>query len=266
MTGFTELLRHTIRTRSPRDVAWRYNAKVDGRALAESLGVPVPTLIDGPKSILKMRPLVDRGFVVKPNKGHSARGVLALVPFGDGWYRNLVTPLTKPQTWGKWREAALSSKKLPSETRADRVKAPWLMEELIGDGITTPDEWKFFGFADGSVPVVRQRKIRADGVSVNRFWEVWDTTLIPIDGSIESRREIDETLEPPPSEMAALMIRYASMIARAASRPFARIDFLVDQFGQPYFGEVTPEPSAGRREIYGEWDRILGRHWLKAMS
>lgn len=264
MSDFNDLLRQAIARRPPSHPAWRYNSKLKGRQLAESWYVPVPRLLQGPCSIMNMRPPESGSFVVKPNKGHSGRGVLALVPAGDDLFVNLLQPAVEPSTWGRWRHLAMGTKKLPSVTNNDRVRHPWIMEELIGE-TTTPDEWKFYGFADGSLPLVRQRRVRPDGVSANRFWQVASDHFTPVNEDVETRRFIDDSLTAPSALQSRLLIARARRIAQAACRPFARVDFLLDSDGESYFGEVTPEPSAGKREILEPWNTILGDHWATAI-
>lgn len=261
MTGFYELLRRAIRERPADHEIWRYNSKLAGRRLAESLGIPVPALIARPAPIMRLDPpSPPRPFVLKPNRGHSSRGVLLLVPAEEGRWLDLLSGDT--HSWGRWRELALRTKREPTETQADRVRPPWLMEELVGDGTRPPAEWKLYAFADGSVPLARQRQA-LPGASSSRtarccFWEPDPGGWKRVEGEIESDRACDPTL--PASQHQAAMLEIASTLGRAAARPFIRVD-LLEGVGGPVFGELTPEPSAGRRRFVPEWDARLGEHW-----
>lgn len=257
---FHELLNDAIATRPRSHPVYRYNPKLEGRALAESLGVRIPAMLSGPGPIMSLQ-CPDGPFVLKPAKGHSARGVLCLTPDGrqrgQQWWRDLLTG--KTHTWGRWRELALKAKKLPSITEGDHVGPPWWLEELLGDGQSMPMEWKFYCFADGTVPLVRQKRAVPGGYETE-FWAITDSGWSRL-GLIEDNRKRHARL-PPPTDPQALLDA-ARAIGKEAARPFIRVD-MYEVDGVPYFGEVTPEPSAGKGRFTPAWERRLGQHWAAA--
>jgi len=227
---------------------WTHNDKMSGRALAESAGVPVPTLLAGPGP-LKDLPLPDGPFVVKPVRGSSMLGVRVLVPESEGRHRDLVSGRTR--RWGGWREELYKVK--GQGYNRDTVRNPWILEALIGDGTTLPEDWKVYCL-HGTAHLVRQ--INRTGRTVRS--RSWTAEWTPALNALRSR-PCDTSLPPP--RHGPELIAAAEAIARLHGTVFVRVD-LYDADDGPVFGEVTPNPAAGKRPLSPEWEQRLADVWL----
>lgn len=251
MASFQELLERAIASRGRDHPVWDHNSKMAGRALAERLGVRVPELIDGPASVEVLTPPTDRGFVLKPVTGSTARGVFCLVP-ADGRYRELLSG--RRMSWGRVKIEAYAAKRASFDFAADRVRHPWILEALIG-GDRLVDDWK--AYCIGGEPVLWRQIRRSRTVAVK-----WWTEDFTDAGEITEHWTYDATLEPP-SDPASMVVS-ARAIAREVAGPFVRVDLYDD--GGAVFGEITPHPAGGKRShrFAPEVDEALGERWLAA--
>lgn len=260
--SFNRLMAELIATRTPDDPIWQYNDKLGGRRLAESRGIRVPELLQGPCSIEDLHPLTDRPFVVKPVRGCSALGVFVLTPW-DGpaptderwWWESLRQRILR---WGDVRRAAYQAKaERPwSAGHPDAVGHPWIMEEdITGTGGMLPYDWKAY-CVGGRVELVRQISRRGRKHAVKSWWP---GAIAWVDaGVIDGQSTVDPTMPPPlhPREL----IDMAEMIAVRIPGPFVRVD-MYDTASGPVFGEITPHPAGGRIQFTSEWDMRLGAAW-----
>lgn len=248
--SFQALLERAIATRGRDHPVWEHNSKTAGRRLAESVGVRVPALLGGPASVESLTP-PDHPFVLKPVTGSTAQGVFLLVPEA-GKFRELLSG--RLLSWVKVKEAAYKAKHQAFDFPADRVRHPWILEELIGPPV--PDDWKAYCFG-GRVELFRQ--IHREGRRVRVKW--WTPDFSDA-GEITDHWTYDPELSPPFDEQG--LVDAAELIAPLVDSPFIRVD-LYDDAG-PVFGEITPHPAGGRHtgRFVDVWDRRLGEAWLAA--
>lgn len=240
---FTDL----VAAQAERPETWLHNDKLQGRALAVAAGVPVPVLLGGPRPLKDMS-LPDVPFVVKPVRGSSMLGVRVLIPEADGRYRDLISGRTR--RWGGWCEELYRAK--GQGYNRDTVSNPWILEELVGDGISLPEDWKVY-CVHGTAHLIRQ--IRRTTRTRSRSWAAdWTPAL----NALRSR-PCDTSLPPP--QHGPELVAAAEAIAALHGTTFVRVD-LYDTASGPVFGEVTPHPAAGKRPLSPEWEQRLADAWL----
>lgn len=240
---FTDL----IAAQAERPETWTHNDKIAGRALASAAGVPVPALLSGPAP-LKDLTLPDAPFVVKPVRGSSMLGVRALIPEPEARYRDLISGRTR--RWGGWREELYRAK--GQGYNRDTVSNPWILEALVGDGLTLPDDWKVY-CVHGKAHLVRHLRREPAGMRSRSWTADWSPALNALPS-----RPCDTTLAPP--QHGPALIAAAEAIARLHGTVFVRVD-LYDTADGPVFGEVTPHPAAGKRPLSPEWEQRLADAW-----
>ena len=96
MISYTDLLVAWHAKAGPDHPIWRRNSKMEGRRLAEWLGIRTPTLLAGLAELDDL-PLPMVPFVLKPNNGFGGKGTLLLNPLG-GDCLNMRTGI-----WDSWQ-------------------------------------------------------------------------------------------------------------------------------------------------------------------
>lgn len=261
--SYHDLMAATMAERGFDHPIWKLNDKVTARGLAYLADVRAPAILQGPCSLRRMTP-PDEPAVIKPLNGCSARGVVFLVPDGDGYYN----PRTGGHlTWAEAVDCALAAKHTATNERLiarghpDAVRPPWLLEEMIRDAETggLPADWKAYCFG-GRARVILQAHRSADG-RLRMQW--WDREWNALGDICPNRRyTVDPTLRPPRDPDA--MITAMDAIAELVDSPFIRVDLYEDAQG-PVFGEITPCPTGNTSRFTPEWDRKLGEAWLAAL-
>lgn len=253
MTDYTDLLNAWHEQAGPDHPIWRYNGKMEGRALAESLGIRVAKLLGGPATLDELRP-PDHPFALKPVSGHGGKGVLLLEPVRSGsLHRNMMTEITAP--WETWAQtvAQATEEWVDERTPQDKVAGPWILEEFVGTLVADYNVW----VVDGRAMLVHKR-MWVGGAWHHRAWagdgtdagNIWGDTSIPFSPL------------PEPRDLPSL-IEASEEIAGEVEGPAIRVDFYEDAVGV-VFGEITPHSSAGRHRFSDEWERRLGEAWPKA--
>lgn len=221
----------------------KYNSKLAGRVLAESLGVPTHRLFQ----VGKMADLVppDEPFVLKPNSGSSSIGVFPLIPRDDGTYVDAWNG--KRGRWGYWMKRAYEAKRPNIAPLWDQPSHPWLIEEY-----RPAIEYKVYAFHGEVGFVMQYRRVRR-GRYVIKYWSPdWEHI-----GDISQKWPYDSTLPPP--ENGDVILENAAKVSAALPAPFAR----VDMYEGGIFGEITPRPG-GKTRYVDEWDQRLGEMWVRA--
>jgi hypothetical protein len=126
-----------------------------------------------------------------------------------------------------------------------------VVEEMIGDGVSAPADYKFFMFHGRPAMVV---------VDQDRFTRHTSTMLTPDwrEYDISGRFEFAAELPPRPANYDRML-----EIAQKLSTDFAfvRVD-LYNVDGRIYFGELTHNPGGGLVRLQPrEFDRALGELW-----
>lgn len=251
MTGFRNRLLTLIASRDQHDPVWRHNAKLDGRRLAQSLGIRVPDLLDVAPIAQLAQP--DRTACLKPNRGCAGAGVHLLAP-APGGYRNLLTG--EHHTWAQVVERAERTEGKPNPNPHETVAGPWLLETAVLPD-RPPYDWKAFTIGGRVAFIMQMQRQPVDGrlVTTQCGWtpdgervDVWEKPAYPVD------------LELPPPRFLRALIDTAEQVAEQIAGPFVRVDMYEDEHG-PIFGEITPHPADGRPVYRREWDRKLGAMW-----
>jgi hypothetical protein len=239
-----------------REPVFEVNAKPEGRAFAESLGIRVPGLLAGPVLLdeLALGELPDR-FVLKPIEGASSRGVFLLHRIGLDRYVSLLDDREELD------EAAVRARIAPL-VEAGRIAAEMIVEELVHDGPPEaprpPADWRFFCFY-GEVGFVMARSVgfkrRAADMGFRFFGPDWSCL-----GPLRSDVRHDPDLEPP--RHAEELLAVAARLSAAIPRPMVRID-LFDGADGSVFNEITPLPG-GQLTFSGGYDERFGALWEAA--
>jgi hypothetical protein len=235
------------------DAVWAYNAKDTGAALARSLGVRTPTLLEEPCRLVSLREPEGR-CVVKPVHGASSRGVLALVPQDDGRWLDLNDLEAGARDWETLRGY------LQQLVNTRQVSDRFLVEELI-DGPSQgelPLDWKLV-CVGGEVAFSWARDRRNSRALTDsryrHFSRQWEDL-----GPLRYPDRHDPTIPEPhhPDELVAV----AELIAQALPTIFVRVD-LFDPPSGVVFGEITPQ-SGSALWVGPELDREYGERWDRA--
>ena len=243
------------------DAVWQYNSKPAGAQLAQRLGLRVPEKLSEPVPLDALVLQDWRRCVIKPTGGASARGVVPIVPAGDGEWIDLFALELGPQSWDQIRSG------LAELVEAGRIEPNFFLEEMV-DGPSEhelPYDWKLV-CVGGEVVLAycRDARNRRPGrYSMYRYWSGdWEDL-----GRVHHPDRIDPSLPPPlhPQEMT----RAAQTVARHLDVDFVRVDLFEDTDGV-LFSEVTPQP--GGVLWYGDeldrrfgtlWDRAEARSWAR---
>jgi hypothetical protein len=255
--SFTRLL-HDRCKRPMDEEEQRLCYKAEGREFAAERGVPVAEMIQDRTPLEGLRePEVDR-FVIKPNRGCTARAIIVAERIAPDLIRNHlgqnVHGWDDSRTWDQW---------------ASWLR--WCMRRDAGSPGPYPDEWVVEAWASddpqpmeygvycvgGHAQFVRQVDRgghrpgpRARVCNWTRDWE-------PAGGVLKSRKR--EVPLPLPDHPVSI-VQYAEWLARDWPGPFVRVDFLEAAHG-PVFLELTPRPAGGRITVNEPWDTIMGEAW-----
>lgn len=181
-------------------------------------------------------------WVLKPAKGAANRGVYPIIKKNGKLFNCFEKKYMK---FTQIKQACKNS---------DGTKAPYIVEQFIGSDL--PYNWEMYCFR-GEVGLVRQRE---NTDRKGKLFKFWDTDFNDI-GLIEpSKKDILKPELPEPKRKQEL-IDAAKHISSKLPYPFVRLDFYEDD--KIYLGEITMHPGIGNQFIE-EWDRKLGKMWLKA--
>lgn len=230
---------------------WGWETKLGGRALADSVGVPAPSLLH----LISDHESIPWGelpseFVLKTNRGWSARGVYVLRRQGGLFVdylraRRLISAEEIVRELNEARELGLVS---PS---------PMLVEEaLFQDDIPTTS-WLVYAFY-GDIQIVRRvERDRVRGVW-NGYFDADGQSLGDI---YPGGRRYDATLGGPADSRE--LHELAKKLSIAVRIPFVRVDLLEFE-NRFWFGELTPMPGSSR--FRRDLDVRLGRAWEQAAA
>lgn len=222
-------------------------SKLRGRALAESAGVGVPRLLDGPVSAEDMKlETYGPGFVIKPDWGTSSRGVLVLQRTGENEYRDLMDGVTLNDAGVKTE--VLRRMETSGRGRTDQL----IVEESIADEDQRPDEWKIFAFY-GEVGLIQQIN-RNMTPSVMHWYDAQGGDL----GKVRTDVKFAPSLKPPTNLPG--LLDAARTLSLAVPTGFVRVDLFERSNGEIALGELCLIPGG---DIYFRkgWDRRLGKMW-----
>jgi hypothetical protein len=184
-------------------------------------------------------------FVVKPTDGYFSRGVFAVA---DGWSVFDGEPFSR----------ARAASTIRSLAERGVVSGPVVVEELLADEDSVPDDWKVYAF-HGQVELVLQKRMNGSRDPSDWRYKWWDGSLEAV-GPIRWDMTHDPSL-PAPRRPEAL-ITMASEVSLALDTPFVRVD-LFDCTDGVFLGELTPRPG-GKHVFAEEWDVRLGAAWEDA--
>lgn len=229
---------------------WDIEDKLKGYRFADRHGIDRPRVLgvyDDVGSLL-WDALPD-DFVIKPRRGASNMGVLALTRTGSRTFWDVM----RARTWN----VVEVDDYLSGLAASRRVSGELLVEELIwaphGHGMV-PRDWKVLCFG-GSVQVVIQRDLRQRARSADWRFKYWDRDFAAL-GPVKDAARFDPDL-PPPADPPGL-IAFAERAARMTRLPFLRVDVFESSRGL-LLGEFTPLPGG---QIYSAaMDVHLGRVW-----
>jgi hypothetical protein len=227
--------------RKEHPVARRMLDKVRCRALLVEIGAPVVERFELIESIDRLTPsMLQRPTVVKPRRGFNNRGVAALVPLGDGYWREMLSGVVLDFEGVRGRLAAAALR----HTLPDA----WIVEDLVeGESPGVPvDDVKLCMFGEQ----LACSFVRSNGP---RGYRWFDADWQPVDTGVHPAH-----LEPSIPAPAARdhLAEIARTISARLPVPFVRVDFLVGH-KQIVVGELTPYPG-WYLDFTPEWDQTLG--------
>lgn len=223
-------------------------SKLNARGLAESAGVLVPDLVDGPVSVDDLR-LDDYGdsFVVKPNWGATSRGVFVLERRGDDFLNLMDGSILSP---ADVKERIIRDIAASGRGRSDEL----IVERSMAVNGVRPFEWKVFMFY-GEVGYTQANE-RVDGPVVSKYYgSEWEDL-----GRIRTDRRHSSDLRLPNQPEAILDA--ARRVSLEVPTGFIRVDIFESDAG-PVLGEVCLLPG-GDHYYRGGLDRSFGQMWLDA--
>lgn len=258
---FTEHLRALIAARAEGECSgvMDYTGKLEGRALAEGLGIRTPRIISGPCGLQDWPDDPHRSVVIKPVDGCNARGVFPLL-FDGEVYAPAWDTTDGSAPWPEWKIRARAQRRKSQDGPAP-FDGPWIVEELL----TSPDggvvfDWKCYCIW-GRCIWIRQHHKTGRSSNACRV-RSWTPDFGPIDEPLIQKKQPDPTLPPPRHgpEIVDAAEAIATALRDRTGTPFVRIDMYEDNDG-PLFGEITPHPSGGRQVYHEAWDQALGCVW-----
>jgi len=235
--------------RKEHPAARRMFDKVEARRQLEELAAPLVPCFELIGPLDRLHPSMLRTpTVIKPRRGYSDRGVLALQPLGGGRWRELLRERDLDFEGIRGQLAtALLTLNLPDA---------WIIEDLFpGDPPgTAVDDVKLCLFDDE----LACSFVRSNGP---RGYQWFDARWQPVDTGLHSMKLNPRIAAPP---LRDELTEAARAIARQLRLPFIRVDFLANRTGF-VIGELTPYPG-WYRDFTPEWDMILGMHYERAES
>lgn len=233
--------------RKEHPAARRMFDKVEARRQLEELRAPLVPRFELIGGLDRLEPSMLRTpTVIKPRRGYSDRGVLALHPLGGGRWRELL----------RERELDFEGVRGQLATALLTLDLPdaWIIEDLMpGDPPgTAVDDIKLSLFDDELVCSF----VRSNGP---RGYQWFDAQWRPVDTGVHALN-LNPAIPVPP--LRDELTEAAQAIARQLRLPYLRVDFLVNRTGF-VVGELTPYPG-WYRGFAPEWDRILGMHYAHA--
>jgi hypothetical protein len=242
--SFQQLYQQWVQNRT--HPIWQHNPKTAGRALAQSLGIPVPTLYGSSsrtEALPEIMATAPGPFVIKPNNGSTARGVIPLTWHEEG-YRCLWTD--KVQSGGAWTREMVAQVQRDTGGHSDTARAPWLVEQAIMDGDRLSDDIRVYVVGGTVAWVHRSRRDKGKA----RWYANWDRvgSILPqaqVDYTAKMRREYFEHDRP---VWFPYIVEDAEAVAATVCAPFVRVDFYTDA-AEHYFGELTPCPGPLTKDL-----------------
>ena len=257
------------------DFPWSLDGKLEGKAFAESAGIPVPRTLQMIDSLamLEQLQLWKRCFV-KPSDMHSAKGTFALVRLsssgligsGSGVFQNLLWPRRTVSREdvitchrSAWREFSEHNRRIPHAVIVeDLVRSP------LGE-FAIPLDVKFY-FVAGEIRFVVVINRNCPGGARYGFW---DRNMQPTHGLLRSCR-VRVTDEAPARRNWVALVDAATALGERLETPFASID-LYDSDDGPVFGEFTPAPGGAfawalGKQGFWEFDEGLLDHWWSLIA
>lgn len=236
---FTEKVNWRILNDRRENIAWTCD-KLRVKEHAASFGVATPKTLWSGTDVRELRDVdLPANWVLKPN--HRS----GLVHFGHGPAEDIRGLQQLTADWlGELQGEELG------EWAYTQARPLLLAEEMLGDGVTAPSDYRFFTF-DG-VPRYVQVEFDAHGAHSRSFytadWQMVDAVQVyPKGEPIEQPKNYGE------------MLRVAGEIGSAFD--FVRVD-LYNIDGDIYLGEVTPYPTGGLMPFRPRsFDRELGACW-----
>lgn len=256
--SFDRLLRQARRW--PADhPAWRYDRKLAGRALAESLGIRVPVLLSGPGFLATLEP-PDPGLpaVLKPDAGSTGRGVLLLAPTAGGWRLPGGTVLAWPAVLDLARQAMAGNERRRVH---DQIHGPWFVEASATPDASPPISYRLHTMRYGVELVTAGHNPGV--VGGDKRVNAWDPAdrWRQVHPWARTKATVDTSLPRPVHGEA--MIDAARRYLAAVGSTYMRVDFYEDAAGL-LFAEQTPVPTWGKTRHTLEWDRRMGAAWLRS--
>jgi len=236
-------------SRKEHPVARRMLDKVHCRRLLEELGAPLVQRFELVASIDLLEPqMITTPTVIKPRRGSNNRGVLALLPLGEGLWRELLGNVVLDFEAVRGRMAA-------AVLRHD-VPDSWIIEDLV-EGVISGvpvDDVKLCVFGD----VLACSFVRSNAP---RGYRWFDEHWRPVDTGVHPAH-LQPTIPAPATR--AHLTDLAQAIGARLPVPFVRVDFLVGA-NKTVVGELTPYPG-WYRDFTPEWDTILGMHYQRSAT
>lgn len=123
------------------------------------------------------------------------------------------------------------------------LKPRVIVEEMLGDGVTPPEDYKFMCF-DGEPEYVQVHRKDGKQSTIDLYTAYGE--LLPGAGKVGYANSKAPHID---RAKLAAMVPIARNLARAVGAPYVRID-LYHVGGKVYFGEITFFDSAGFRDFY----------------
>lgn len=227
------------------DPIWRFNDKLEGRRLAERVGVPVAGLIGTYPDLASLDLRSAIPIVVKPTGGSTSRGVYPLAPS------------TTTSSYSIFHGRDVSHRDIQRELsellRRRLIAPPFLVEELVAPrgGLEVPDDWKLYVIG-GRVELVLQKRNNSSSRVKDASLKWYDRGGTDLGRVADGRHDADL----PSTASLPKMVEHAEAIAQAIGTTFVRVD-LLDGLHHPTFGEITPEPG-GLQLLREDVDVALG--------
>lgn len=273
MKTFTEHMQQLIERRNRGELRgiMQYTGKLEGRALAEELGIAVPRLVAGPFDLEEWPADPETHVTIKPVSACTARGVFPLYRVADRYVSLWADH--DDSVWGAawefWRERSWQEHQIRVGRPAE-YEPRWYLEELLlappetGGGVAY--DWKCYVIG-GEVAFVRQHQKTGRHPHDCRV-RCWFRNWVPVEGDmLVQRKQVDEELPAPRHgrEIIEAAERIGQELQERTGSPFVRVDLFENEEG-PVFCELTPHPAGGKQRYREGWDRMLGAMWSEKVA